>query len=299
MTHIVAISAKKQGGKTTAVNFLHGHEMKRHDMTGTFDYHINNEGQLVVRTVAIKDGKEVYDEGILDVFQKTYAFIRYAEHRIWPFIKAYNFADTLKDIAVEVLGLDYEQCHGTDAQKNSPTGYRWEEMPGVVTPERVKFVMHLLRGSEYIINNEFDPAMISDIATSLDCVLHEPGPMTGREVLQYVGTDVFRRMNQNVWVDCCLRQIENDQSEIAVIGDCRFASEVEAIRKANGKVIRLTRKFADDKHESETALDGYTDFDAVIDNANMSISETNSKVLELLALWGVTDFIRPVLSDRV
>jgi ABC-type thiamine transport system ATPase subunit len=30
MTNIVAIAGAKQSGKSTAVNYLHGHEMKRH-----------------------------------------------------------------------------------------------------------------------------------------------------------------------------------------------------------------------------------------------------------------------------
>ncbi|NMC62387.1 MAG: hypothetical protein GYA55_04395, partial [SAR324 cluster bacterium] len=39
-----------------------------------------------------------------------------------------SFADTLKDFCIETLGLTYEQCYGTDEQKNSSTKYLWENV---------------------------------------------------------------------------------------------------------------------------------------------------------------------------
>ena len=57
MTTIVALSGKKQSGKTTLSNYLHGHEMKRHDVIEKF--FISPEGQLVVNcTFHDENGKE-------------------------------------------------------------------------------------------------------------------------------------------------------------------------------------------------------------------------------------------------
>ena len=62
-------------------------------------------------------------------------------------------------------------------------------------------------------------------------------------------------------------------------------NEAEAIKRAGGKVIRFTRNPHDDDHASETALKNYNGFDCVIDNANMSIDETNKAILSQLGKW--------------
>ena len=40
--------------------------------------------------------------------------------------RIYSFADSLKqDICMNILGMTYEQCYGTDDDKNTPTGLTW------------------------------------------------------------------------------------------------------------------------------------------------------------------------------
>jgi hypothetical protein len=73
---------------------------------------------------------------------------------------------------------------------------------------------------------------------------------------------------------------------LAVIDDCRFPDEIEAIQDAGGKVIYLTRSNFTDGHASESALDNFSGFDALIDNADLSIHETNIKIIECLDHWG-------------
>ena len=83
-----------------------------------------------------------------------------------------------------------------------------------------------------------------------------------------------------------MKQIVASGTQLAIVPDVRFENEVEAIQKAGGKVIRLTRKPHEDAHPSETALDNYENFDAVIDNQNFDINETNIKIMEVLREWG-------------
>ena len=294
MTHIIALAGRKQSGKTTACNFLHGHEMQRTDPTGDFTYRVNNAGQLVVRTVAIKDGSPHYDEGVLDVQQKTFEFIKYANGHIWPYIRVFNFADTLKDIAIDVLGLDYEQCYGTEDQKNTATKLRWENMPGVITREMFERESGNMLCDWFPEEEEWGSKNMQESLSKIGLYYHDAGPMTGREVLQYLGTDVFRRMYDRVWIDNCLGQIEEEQPAIAVIGDCRFLNEVIAVQDAGGKVVHLTRDpESGDGHASENDLEGFSGYNGEIDNANMTIAQQNEKFLELLVYWGVTDYIRP------
>lgn len=159
--------------------------------------------------------------------------------------KIYNFADPLKqDICMNILGLTYEQCYGTDEEKNTMTECYWN-------------------------NNQ----------------------MSAREVMQVVGTDMFRKMQTNVWSEATIRKINKDQPPLAIIADCRFPNEVQAVKNAGGIVIKLTRNPYNSNHASETALDPdkYNPqlFDLVIDNHNLTIDEQNNILLDFLTHKGV------------
>ena len=94
------------------------------------------------------------------------------------------------------------------------------------------------------------------------------------QLLQTVGTDVFRHLNPDIWVRVLMDTIEEDQPDVAIITDMRFPNEVEAIKAQNGLVVRVSRInpngttwIADDRpadHSSEIALDGFQGFDYYI-----------------------------------
>lgn len=284
MTQILAIAGEKQSGKSSAVNFLHGYTLKETDEEGKFQYRIKDTGELAV-TVSDADGNT--SEGGLDINQKNLKFVEWAEWRIWPHIKGYNFAETLKDICVEVLGLNWEQVHGTDLEKNSFTQLCWDDMPGVITPERM------------VNFPGWDENDFYKTAELMGLIIKNSGPMTAREVMQFVGTDVFRKMHTNVWVDQVLKQIVSDHevygTELAVIGDCRFRNEVEAVKKAGGKVVYLTRSVdGNPTHASENDLAGFDGFDVVIDNRNLNMTQTHQALFDKLVDLGL--FARE--SDR-
>ena len=55
--------------------------------------------------------------------------------------------------------------------------------------------------------------------------------------------------------DATIRKIKEESPELAIICDCRFPNEVDGIKKAGGKTIRLTRNDeSPDVHESEPSL---------------------------------------------
>ena len=117
----------------------------------------------------------------------------------------YNFADPLKKMCIDILGLTYEQCYGSDESKN-----------------------------EYV-----------------NCLWPDSGnAMTAREVMQYVGTNIFRKMQHNVWADATIRKIQDENLPLALIADCRFPNEVEAVKNAGGLVIKLNRNLYSSTHES-------------------------------------------------
>lgn len=118
--------------------------------------------------------------------------------------------------------------------------------------------------------------------------------MTVREMLQWVGTEAMReQIHPNIWVNALMadylpssirlwdevqkKQVSVPHWPMWVVTDVRFPNEAEAINTASHFdtagdfrfLIRVERpglKTADDPHPSETALDNYTGWDAVINN---------------------------------
>jgi len=158
----------------------------------------------------------------------------------------YNFADPLKQLCVDILGLNHNQCYGTDDDKN--------ELVNCVWPDTNK-------------------------------------NMTAREVLQYIGTDVFRKIQYNVWADATIRRIKDENLPLSLIADCRFPNEVEAIKKAGGIVIKLNRNKYDSTHPSETSLDtknyDISNFDLVIDNNDIDLGKKNEAIYNFLIDKGI------------
>lgn len=110
--------------------------------------------------------------------------------------------------------------------------------------------------------------------------------LTAREVMQFVGTDIFRKMKNDVWAGATINKIQKEQPKLAIIADCRFPNEVESVRNVGGIVIKLTRNPYNSDHESEIALDenvyATSNFDLVIYNDNMSIEQQNHVILSFL-----------------
>jgi len=128
-----------------------------------------------------------------------------------------------------------------------------------------------------------------------------PCGKTYRQLLQIVGTDFFRAIWPDVWVENWKYEVKTmyPYYDYILVPDVRFPNEVKAIQDLGGKVIRFTRApFADqDQHESETALDEIMVqslklkssspilFDHVLDNRTMSIPEQNQAIWQLVTGW--------------
>lgn len=95
--------------------------------------------------------------------------------------------------------------------------------------------------------------------------------MSGRQILQRVGTDLFREhFDENFWVKVGMKRVmvELSMNHHVVVSDCRFPNELDAIKQFGGiacKVIKMPKKLEHvDLHESERAMDKYTNFDYVL-----------------------------------
>lgn len=166
--------------------------------------------------------------------------------------KVFHFADALKKVTVELLGVPIEMVYGTQEDKEQQCHLRWENMP------------------TYELMGDVRPT----------------GRMSVREVLQYFGTEILRKMHSRIHINATLNAIaqyeETQLSQVlAVVADLRFPNECQAIKEDGGIVIGLTRGEKGDNHASENALDDYP-FDVLIDNIGMSREEQLEAALKSL-----------------
>lgn len=95
----------------------------------------------------------------------------------------------------------------------------------------------------------------------------------GRQLLQWWGTDVVRKKNENFWVNTVMRlaAVLDGEIDYLIIDDCRFPNEIDLWKDEYGYLtLRIERPGHENalnaeqrKHPSETALDDY-EFDVTI-----------------------------------
>lgn len=248
MTQIICLSGRKQAGKNTCSNFIHGKILKERGEIQ--DFRISEDGKLLVLT---SNEFGVVDWGVLELENnQDPRFIEYATRNMWPYVKQYLFADSLKWLCIDLFGIPRNIVYGSDEDKNTLFPHlRWENMPGVcVDGDMYKALCRQDGRVQHILR------------------YHEPGPMSAREFMQHLGTEIMRKIYGNVWVDNTLKHIREDGSLVAIVSDLRFPNEADAMLDAGAKIIRLKRKPLDDNHYSETALDDYDEsrFQYVLEN---------------------------------
>ncbi len=166
-----------------------------------------------------------------------------------------SFATPLKEFCIDILGLPRNLIYGNDRDKNISTHIMWDNLPAHICTK------------------------YATITASKE-IWQRKGPMTIREVLQIVGTDIVREMLwQDAWAGYPFRQ--EYFGEVILIPDMRFPNEYEALKKANGYIIRLRRNTGlTDNHPSEIALDNEK-FEYEYEN-NGSLQELETYLMNFL-----------------
>ena len=138
----------------------------------TRNFSISDSGELVISDIFGDESKE----GILDIMSSRKPVRDFLAEHLDYFVKLYSFADLLKkNVCMDILGLTREQCYGTDEEKNTETHIEWGLMP---------------------FEND----------------KNKTDKTTARELMQYVGTDFFRKIYPNVWADATIRKIKQESS---------------------------------------------------------------------------------------
>ena len=227
---VIGLAGRKGSGKDASARFIAGINLVTHGYIEEFKSMKN--GDLEIGGVKYKDLNSIAPE----------------------FVKIYHFADYLKEICEKVLGVSYRILH---VYKASNTHLKWENMPGVITNKDLynSLTKFCEKKVELFGNNYSIPIMY-----------HSPGYMTGRDIMQFLGTEIFRRMHQNCWIECLRKRILEDSPKIAIVADCRFINELNIIKGLSGICVNLTRGSTEDDHSSEIDFLSYDKWDCIIDN---------------------------------
>lgn len=254
---IVGFSGKIGAGKTSCSNFLHAMVFTHVSQSTPYAF-VDERGKLMVQDANNHTGE-------VDVNLKTPEAIQWLTENVWGFIRNFSCAEELKRICMTLFELPYVSMYGTQDQKKEPTHLLWEDMP-------TKMVGHVKIGQTVPANN---------IKT---------GFMSGRDVLEYLGTQILRQMHPDCHANALRKLITTPHplyglSQIAIVDDIRFPNEVKALQDIGGLVIRLTKvskEAAENQHQSNIALDDFDGFNHVIDNENMTMDESFANLMEIL-----------------
>ena len=156
-------------------------------------------------------------------------------------VKQFSFAEPLRNVCWSLFGKKIEQkerLYGSISRKE-------EAIKGWIIPENIR----------------------------LSCGFTEK-EWTGRRLLQWMGTDVCRNIYDNIWVDMLVTDIQCSEHlyDIAVVTDCRFKNEYEALKKLGNEfdvqfiyVDRGTSDNAFSGHASERDMADF-EYDICIEN---------------------------------
>jgi len=253
MTKILAFCGKKGSGKTTACNYLAG-------------IHLTAAG--IIPDFFGKQDSNIYgyNDELIECNKLNQNVVR-----------VYNFADSLKNFVSEVFAIDPALVWGTQEDKEKLTHILWENMPGIISNKLLYNVTQRVWDRRMGKNYGFK-------CDTSSIFYHEPGPMTVREVLQFFGTNICRRIYGDCWVSATMKKIEQENPKVALIADCRFDNEAEAVKAANGYCILLTRNIdSSDEHASENGFINFDKWDTIIANSKTTYREFYPLLVQSLA----------------
>jgi len=151
------------------------------------------------------------------------------------------------------------------------SGFLDSEILSLATPIKDIVVKNFSCG-RIRFGSDLDNAKIKDMVT--------PCGKTYRELMQLVGR-FGRELWKDVWLENLKRRIEMSINDTIIVPDIRYPNEADYFVE-HGTLIRLTHSPHSSMDETEIALDNYTKWSYIIDNANMTEAEKNKDVQSLL-----------------
>lgn len=180
-------------------------------------------------------------------------------------------ADPIKDIARTVFGF-------TDRQLWGPSEARSEEIPNppysrydfdIKPPTSLPWHSDYVKWIAELQGNAMLAVNANRFKTWWDAHISGRKTVSARHVLQTLGTEFGRKIDQNIWVNIALKRADDilvdslNKNQAVVISDGRFRNEVLAVKRAGGVVIHIVNPkevTTEDKHQSEAEQDSIPEF---------------------------------------
>ncbi len=115
----------------------------------------------------------------------------------------------------------------------------------------------------------------------------EGGYWTGREIMQFMGTECFRAVDNNFWIKELFRIVNDNGFKYVIITDVRFPDEAQPVKERDGFIIQVSSNreivgtVHNQKHASEVSMTNYDKIDFKINN-NGSLEELRSTAVQLV-----------------
>jgi hypothetical protein len=174
-----------------------------------------------------------------------------------------------------------------DSGKNTFADYLLQHLAGKATSEYfARPLKEMCRDAFRPLSNYLNEQDLSGTDEEItDASWFEQKTEVTRRILQIVGTDIVRKVDNFYFARATVAAIDRAKSDIVVITDWRFNSEAAYLSEQgfNTLSIRVNRalpRFGDiHSHISETELDTFP-FDLIIDN-NGTLSDLNALALNV------------------
>lgn len=172
----------------------------------------------------------------------------------------YSFADKVKRLCIDILGLEHHHCYGDNAAKDMPTQYMWEDVAEEI---RLKY------GNGIPMT----------------------GVMSGRHVMQLQGELQRRMFCEDLWIRLAVDSARRAHGiDVAVFSDIRHKNEVKFISNI-GHIIFFAKRTNNSKADSEREILEINWPSVrnchIIDNTNMTIADQNAAVHQILEEMGL------------
>ena len=123
MTQIIGFAGKKQSGKNTACNFILALKLAELGICKTS--RLSKNGEIEVTDIL---GEKPADMEWIPFKDPHVDVDKLFENELKDYIQLYALANSLKQMAVDILGLKPQQVFGTDKQKNTKTHIKWNSI---------------------------------------------------------------------------------------------------------------------------------------------------------------------------
>lgn len=237
-------------GKSTMANGIIGCVLQNEGVAK--DWRLNNAGLIeVMANIVDEDGTTRRDYHVFPTDLRSTEFVCNPFYQsLWKRVKNFSLAYPLKQSCKSLFRLTNEQVFGSD--KGTDTEWTWGQFSTLLDKKEQK------RIKEEKLEDKL---------------------MTAREVMEYYGTGVLRKLDEDIFVKGLVSQLQNETTNLALVTDVRRANEAKILRDNGAFIIRLLR--GEEPKISESDINE-AEVDLTLDNRELTMEEALEQVLNFM-----------------